>query len=141
MRPSPTGMKCTPSAREGMLDDRERHRSAARAISGPCLVACLLAFLAAPQLAPAQRPDDWAVPEATVRFAVRLTEAPTHREAGYFINLPDGGILPGPAPVTTVLPAAGGDELESRLLWHNSGSGMSVVFAAPAFAADRAAAL
>ncbi len=101
----------------------------------PALAACLSLWVPIPQ-AQAQKPADWLVPGATVRYTLRLADAPTHGSAGYFVNLPDGGILPGPVPVTTVVRAAEGkvgepEEIESRLLWHNKESGMSVVFADP----------
>lgn len=77
----------------------------------------------------------WRVPDATLRFSVELTGAPSHGSAGYFINLPDGGILPEPACVTTVFAEDedGGEaeELQSFQLWHNPQSKLSVAFATP----------
>ena len=49
--------------------------------------------------------QDWAVPQAEVRYTLKLGKKPTHKSAGYFARLPDGGALPGPHPVTTVIPS------------------------------------
>ena len=100
------------------------------------LVVCGVVFAALPAAAaPA-----WDVPEAEVRFTVKLTGGPTHGSAGYFAHLPDGGILPGPNAITTVVPLnakrrkgdkAGLKILESYTLWHSRTGGLSVVFADP----------
>ncbi len=86
--------------------------------------------------------EPWLVPQAEVRFSVKLAGKPTHASAGYFVHLPDGGVLPGPLPVPTVV-ARGGNakppakagavpgEVESYGLWHNKTGGMSLVFADP----------
>lgn len=86
--------------------------------------------------------DPWQVPQAEVRFSVKLTGKPTHPSAGYFVHLPDGGVLPGPLPVPTVVahggkakpPAKAGavpGEVPSFGLWHNKTGGLSLVFADP----------
>jgi hypothetical protein len=46
--------------------------------------------------------SEWAVKDASIRFVLDLTVNPSHPTAGYFVAIPDGGILPGPAPVATV---------------------------------------
>ncbi len=71
--------------------------------------------------------SDWHVDEASIRFELSVTESPTYPGAGYFVQLPDGGILPGPCPVTRVV-SGDGRALESALLWHNPESGMAMVF-------------
>ena len=73
---------------------------------------------------------EWHVADATVRFTVELTDSPTHREAGYFLKLPDGGALPSPAPLTTVVTESG-KKLASYVLWHNVASGLGIVFEDP----------
>jgi len=73
--------------------------------------------------------DDWAIPEASIRFTLKLSQEPTHSEAGYFVNLPDGGILPGPAPLVTVV--ADGKALEAYQLWHHPDNKLAVVFPDP----------
>jgi len=74
--------------------------------------------------------ETWRVKEATIRFTVTLLRTPTHPSAGYFLRLPDGGILPAPYPVTQVVDAQG-NTLKSYSLWQNRESGLGVVFEAP----------
>jgi hypothetical protein len=77
---------------------------------------------------------DWHVTQAPVRFNVKLGSRPTHKQAGYFVQLPDGGILPKPFPRTHVI--SGNAEVKSYTLWQNAESGMGVVFEAPARGGD-----
>src|SRR3954466_12062728 len=99
-------------------------------------------------LAPAQRPfgfalvltfallgsvlaeTEWQVPEAALRYKVTLSKKPSHATAGYYAELPDGGILRGQTPSTTVM-TEGGKLLPSFLLWQNPETGFSLVFADP----------
>jgi hypothetical protein len=74
---------------------------------------------------------EWLTGEASIRFTIDLTGAPTHASAGYFVTLPDGGILPKPLPQVQVYDAAG-KALKTVVLWHNSASGVGVVFESPA---------
>jgi len=74
---------------------------------------------------------EWAVKKAPVRFLIGLTGAPSHASAGYFITIPDGGILPGPAPVTQVFDEEG-NALKSGILWYNHATGAGLVFESPA---------
>ena len=74
--------------------------------------------------------DDWTVKEASIRFALDLTAKPSHASAGYFVELPDGGILPGPAFEPMVFDEAGAP-LASGVLWHCPGTGCGLVFQAP----------
>ena len=75
--------------------------------------------------------SEWRVPGAPLRFTLELTGKPTHKEAGYFVHLPDGGILPRNYPNTHVVTEAG-EVLQSGILWHNETGGLALVFAAPA---------
>lgn len=92
---------------------------------------CLLpAALAAGLCGRAAEPGEWAVRDAPIRFAVGLTQAPSHPGAGYYVKLPDGGSLPGPFPEPLAFDEAG-NPLKSAVLWHAKEIGCAVVFAAP----------
>ena len=86
---------------------------------------CVLCFTIAATCGAA----DWRVPQATVRFGVKLGSRPTHASAGYFVQLPDGGILPKPFPKTQVF--CGDKPVKSYVLWQNPESGLGVVFETP----------
>jgi hypothetical protein len=73
---------------------------------------------------------DWAVEEAPLRFALKLTRPPTHASCGYFVKLPDGGLLPTPFPLTKVL-SPSGKPLASHVMWHNRGTGLGLVIEDP----------
>jgi hypothetical protein len=73
---------------------------------------------------------EWQVPEATLRYKVTLSKRPSHPTAGYYAQLPDGGILRGQTPSTTVMTETG-KLVPSFLLWQNPESGFSLVFAEP----------
>ena len=73
---------------------------------------------------------DWHVTAAPLRYVLHLSSSPTHARAGYFVDLPDGGILPGPYPDLRVVTESGG-EVDSYLLWHNAESGLGAVFGDP----------
>ncbi len=88
------------------------------------LLLALISGLALPVAA------DWKVGEAPLRFTYHLSTAPTHESAGYFVVIPDGGILPEPYPVTRAF-AEDGSPLKSYALWHNQGSGLATVVEAP----------
>jgi len=72
----------------------------------------------------------WAVKDASIRFMLDLTVSPSHPSAGYFVTIPDGGILPGPEPEPSVFDDKG-TPLASGVLWHNSAKGCGLVFQAP----------
>ena len=91
----------------------------------PLLVALLFAML---PLAQAQ--EKWAVPGAKIRYSLKILEAPEVPECGYFVHLPDGGILGGKPPVTTAI-APDGSTLESRLMWHSVERGFYLVIQDP----------
>lgn len=74
---------------------------------------------------------DWHVPEAPVRIQLTLDQrGPTHRQAGYFARIPDGGVLPTPHFLTQVT-TPDGRALKSALLWKNRESGAALVFEDP----------
>lgn len=77
----------------------------------------------------------WRVPEAPIRFELSVRHAPTHEAAGYFVEIPDGGLLPGPNPVPRVF-TADGAPVESYTLWHNPATRMALVFAEHSQASD-----
>ena len=91
----------------------------------PPLAALLFAML---PLAQAQ--EKWAVPGAKIRYSLKILEAPEVPECGYFVHLPDGGILGGKPPVTTAI-APDGRTLESRLMWHSVERGFYLVIQDP----------
>ena len=103
--------------------------SAARCAAAAWLGICLLL--------PAVRTHaagEWQVPEAPLRYKLDLAGKPTHPTAGYYVHLPDGGILRGTSPATVVM-TEDGKVLPSYLLWQNAESGFSIVFADPGAAA------
>ena len=73
---------------------------------------------------------EWQVRDAALRYKVDLDRKPTHASAGYFVQLPDGGLLQG-APPSTIVMTEDGKVLPSFLLWHNAETGFSIVFADP----------
>ncbi|MFO7937873.1 MAG: hypothetical protein R6V06_09755 [Kiritimatiellia bacterium] len=74
---------------------------------------------------------EWQVKDAPVRFVAELVREPTHDSAGYFLRIPDGGVLPGPRPESVVFDESG-EPLESAILWYNKNTFCSLVFQAPA---------
>ena len=56
--------------------------------------AALLAWAGLLAGAAAAGAAEWHVKNAAVRFSLRLASGPTHPSAGYFVQIPDGGILP-----------------------------------------------
>jgi len=77
----------------------------------------------------------WRAPEAALRFELTVARRPTHPEAGFVVELPDGGLLPGPAVTTRAFTAAG-QPVDSYTLWHNPARSLVVVMAAPAGVRD-----
>jgi len=73
---------------------------------------------------------EWHVKEATIRFKVSLANKPADKSSGYVLNLPDGGILPGPLPLTHVV-TEGGKAVPSYVLWQNKGTGTLMTFEDP----------
>ena len=73
---------------------------------------------------------DWPVKDAVLRFEVEMTVPPSDPVAGVLAIIPDGGILPRPAPSVTVQDSAG-RELKSETVWCNPGQGLGVVFEPP----------
>ena len=103
-----------------MASKRHRYGVWARALVGlaACAVVCR-----------ARAAETWHVKDAPVRFTVQLTSAPTHPSAGYFVHLPDGGILPKPHSQTVI--AANGAAVKSFLFWPNAQTGAGVLFEEP----------
>lgn len=75
-------------------------------------------------------PSNWQAPDAPLRYKVELGRKPSHPSAGYYVHLPDGGILHGSTPATQVM-TEDGKVVPSFLLWQNPESGFSIVFADP----------
>ena len=75
-------------------------------------------------------PAEWVVKNAPVRFVVELTTKPSHSSAGYFVKVPDGGVLPGPKPQSVVVDESG-KPLKSGILWHCKDTECALVFEAP----------
>ncbi len=73
---------------------------------------------------------EWQAPDAAIRYKVLLGRKPSHPTAGYYVRLPDGGILRGVTPATQVM-TDDGKIIPSYLLWSNADSGFSIVFADP----------
>ncbi|RFC46257.1 MAG: hypothetical protein DVB28_000093 [Verrucomicrobia bacterium] len=78
----------------------------------------------------AQAADNWQLADAPLRYKLDLLRKPSHKSAGYFISLPDGGLLRGNKAATTVL-TEDGKVLASYLLWQNVENGFALVFAKP----------
>lgn len=84
-------------------------------------------------MAPAAHPqvqEKWAVPNAKIRYRIKLQRTPSDPSCGYFASLPDGGILAGKTPVPVVT-TEDGRPLKSNLMWHGAGHGFDVVFEDP----------
>ena len=78
---------------------------------------------------------EWPIAQADIQFKIDLLKQPSHSSAGYFIVLPDGGILPKPFPRTHVM-GSDGKLLNSYMLWHNSQGGLAIVFEDPGTGSD-----
>ena len=89
------------------------------------LVALLLAMVPA-----AQAQDKWAVPNAKIRYRIKLQRPPTDPVCGYFASLPDGGILGGKTPVPTAT-TEDGRPLKTNLMWHSPERGFDIVIEDP----------
>ncbi len=89
---------------------------------------CLAGLLSAVGVAGGQSTADWRVPAAVIRFELNVTRAPSHPSSGLYTELPDGGLLPGPAPVTQVFTSEG-TPLDSFTLWHNPARHLALVIA------------
>ena len=109
-------------------------------LARPFLIRAILFLTAAAAMSWSQiagGAESWEVPHAELRFSLKLANRPTHASAGYFVQLPDGGILPGPHPLTTVVVSGGKTKdakpqvLDSYTLWHNKTDGLSMVFSDP----------
>ena len=95
------------------------------------IVNCFIALMLFTGLAfAADAPAAWIVKDAPVRFVVELKTEPSHASAGYFVKIPDGGVLPGPRPESVVVDESG-KPLKSAILWYCKDTFCSVVFQAP----------
>lgn len=110
--------------------------------AGPVVTTSRVAVVALIAAAANLAAQDWAVAQAELCVTLKLEKKPTHKSAGYFAWIPDGGALPGPHPVTTVIPRggkgrrgrqAGGveDAVASYTLWHGEQAGLYIVFGDP----------
>jgi len=100
-----------------------RRSAARRTVAG----GALLLILSATGLLAATA---WQAADAPYRYKLDLGKKPTPASAGYYVHLPDGGILHGTTPATAVM-TEDGKTIPSYLLWHNSETGFSIVFADP----------
>lgn len=78
----------------------------------------------------ARAAGEWQVPQAALRYRLDLSKRPTHPTAGFFAQLPDGGLLRNTFFATDVL-TEDGQAVPSFLLWQNFERGFSIVFADP----------
>lgn len=100
-------------------------------ITAARLSAAFIAALVFLPLAPrCEAAGEWQVPEAALRYKLSLSRKPTHATAGYYAQLPDGGILRAAMPSPVVM-TEDGKVVPSFVLWQNSESGFSIVFADP----------
>ncbi len=74
---------------------------------------------------------DWIVPEAPIRFELKITDQPSADCAGVVAFLPDGGLLPRGTPAAVVVDQTG-TPLPAECVWHNPQEGFGVVFLPPA---------
>lgn len=72
----------------------------------------------------------WQVEGASICFEVQVMASPSVPEAGIIAIIPDGGLLPRPAPDPVVVDAKG-KILKSEVLWHSPHDGIAVVFEPP----------
>ena len=102
-------------------------RSKPRGMSSPHLALLISSLLTA--LLSIQA-SGWSVPAAPLQFSFRLSSPPSHPEAGYLAQIPDGGILPSPNTRTHVV-AEDGSTVESYTLYKGPDTGLWIVFADP----------
>ena len=76
-------------------------------------------------------PEAWTVSKATVRVRVSVDTEPDHPDLGVYVKIPDGGLLPGPVPVPTVVDGAG-KSLQSIIVGYHKPDGLGVLFEPPA---------
>jgi len=103
-----------------LLTTKSFHSSLPK-IGGAALALALLAPIALSWGA------DWHIKEAPIRFRLNVTSGPSHKSAGYFVQLPDGGLLPAPCPQPQVVTSSG-KQLATYVMWQNRSSGIGIVF-------------
>jgi hypothetical protein len=69
----------------------------------------------------------WQIPQADVRFMVKITRRPSAPGAGVIAVLPDGGILPRRFPTPIVVDPQG-KRCPAEGLWQHPGDGLALVF-------------
>src|SRR4051812_8146400 len=104
--------------------------AAPRLAAGALALLLGLLVFTAPAAGAAPVTGEWRVPEAALRYKLTIYLRPSHPSAGYYVHLPDGGLLRNAIPSTTVVTDAG-KEVPSFLLWQNPETGFSLVFADP----------
>ena len=70
------------------------------------------------------------MPNAKIRYRLALEKKPTNPECGYFVQLPDGGILGGKPPVTTAM-TPDGRPLQCQLFSANLERGFDLILQDP----------
>lgn len=73
----------------------------------------------------------WAVSDASLRFDYTVDSPPSAASAGVLVLVPDGGLLPTPAPRPAVFDE-NGKPLDFDTVWHNPQEGLGLVIAKPA---------
>ncbi len=91
----------------------------------------LLAFTACCGVTHVFGASDWVVPEAPIRFEIKIDSRPDEKCAGVIVILPDQGALPRPAAGTVVVDDSG-TALDHECIWHNRAEGIGLVFHPPA---------
>ncbi|MFC1497805.1 hypothetical protein ACFLS1_04925 [Verrucomicrobiota bacterium] len=78
----------------------------------------------------------WHIKEAPIRYKIKITwttwggrraDRPTQKSCGYFVHLPDKGILPEPLPYPHVVDQSG-KEYKSWVLAQNKNEGLALIF-------------
>jgi len=105
----------------------QQHPSTIIVVAARRCAVFVTAFIALFAALRADAASEWQLPEAMLRYKIGIVGKPTHASAGYYVRLPDGGILRGVTPATVVM-TEDGKVIPSFLLWQNSESGFSMVF-------------
>lgn len=108
------------------------HARLAHALTHPHTWCIALLCLCCAFAATANGATKWQVGDAPIRFRVAQSASPSIASAGYFVRIPDGGLLPGPAPISTVIDSSG-NEIDSYCLYHNRKHGFVVLYKKPTF--------
>ena len=79
----------------------------------------------------ADNPATWPVGNASMRVELNIEQRPNLTDAGCIALIPDGGLLPRPAPGMAVTDESG-RKLRCGCLWYDPAQAMAVVFEPPA---------